>query len=240
MVNDVYSYLAKNSPAEAVVSQFYKEHNPFIATQNKREFTVQVEIRSIVRSGSNDKSWQVLWSEEKEVIPIITCRPMRMTDVALEPGESIMGIHAGDTVRWMFSPSQSMKNGLAVSNIVVKPSQPVISTNLHHINYEHLGTDAELDDLITLCDTCHTQIHAQDIKKKQPVDLFSLPPASEGESKIELFQLALILMRDKSLSASQKWDRYNEACNNCTPPLSVKKYADIWLQAMKVVEDWRF
>ena len=65
-----------------------------------------------------------------EVIPIITCRPMRMTDVALEPGESIMGIHAGDTVRWMFAPSQSMKNGLAVSHIVVKPSQPGISTNL--------------------------------------------------------------------------------------------------------------
>ena len=65
-----------------------------------------------------------------EVIPIITCRPMRMTDVALEPGESIMGIHAGDTVRWIFSPSQSMKNGLSVSHIVVKPSQPGISTNL--------------------------------------------------------------------------------------------------------------
>lgn len=65
-----------------------------------------------------------------EVIPIITCRPMRMTDIALEPGESIMGIHAGDTVRWLFAPSQSMKNGLPVSHIVVKPSQPGISTNL--------------------------------------------------------------------------------------------------------------
>ena len=65
-----------------------------------------------------------------EVIPIITCRPMRMTDVALEPGEAIMGIHAGDTVRWTFAPSQSMKNGLAVSHIIAKPSQPGISTNL--------------------------------------------------------------------------------------------------------------
>ena len=65
-----------------------------------------------------------------EVIPIITCRPMRMTDIALEPGESIMGIHAGDTVRWTFAPSQSMKNGLPVSHIIVKPSQPGISTNL--------------------------------------------------------------------------------------------------------------
>ena len=65
-----------------------------------------------------------------EVVPIITCRPLRMTDVALEPGESITGIHAGDTVRWQFSPSQSMKNGLAVAHIVVKPLQPGISTNL--------------------------------------------------------------------------------------------------------------
>ena len=65
-----------------------------------------------------------------EVIPIITCRPMRMTDIALEPGESITGIHAGDTMRWLFEPSQSIKNGLPVSHIVVKPSQPGISTNL--------------------------------------------------------------------------------------------------------------
>lgn len=65
-----------------------------------------------------------------EVVPVITCRPLRMTDIALEPGEEIMGIHAGDTVRWQFSPSQSMKNGLAVAHIVVKPSQPGISTNL--------------------------------------------------------------------------------------------------------------
>ena len=65
-----------------------------------------------------------------EVVPIITCRPLRMTDIALEPGESIMGIHAGDTTRWQFAPSQSMKNGLSVSYIVVKPLQPGISTNL--------------------------------------------------------------------------------------------------------------
>ena len=65
MVNDVYSYLAKGSAAETFVSHYYQEHNPFVATQDRNRYTVQVEIRSIVRSGSNDKSWQVLWSEEK-------------------------------------------------------------------------------------------------------------------------------------------------------------------------------
>ena len=65
MVNEVYSYLAKGSAAESFVSHYYQEHNPFVATQDRNRYTVQVEIRSIVRSGSNDKSWQVLWSEEK-------------------------------------------------------------------------------------------------------------------------------------------------------------------------------
>ena len=65
MVNEVYSYLAKGSAAESFVSHYYQEHNPFVATQDRNRNTVQVEIRSIVRSGSNDKSWQVLWSEEK-------------------------------------------------------------------------------------------------------------------------------------------------------------------------------
>ncbi len=65
MVNDVYSYLAKGSAAESYVSHYYQEHNPFVATQDRNRYTVQVEIRSIVRSGNTDKSWQVLWSEEK-------------------------------------------------------------------------------------------------------------------------------------------------------------------------------
>ena len=65
MVNEVYSYLAKGSAAESFVSHYYQEHNPFVATQDRNRNTVQVEIRSIVRSGNTDKSWQVLWSEEK-------------------------------------------------------------------------------------------------------------------------------------------------------------------------------
>lgn len=64
------------------------------------------------------------------VVPRITCRPYRVTDIALEPGEEILGIHAGDTVRWLFAPSVSMQNELKVSHIVVKPSMPGISTNL--------------------------------------------------------------------------------------------------------------
>ena len=65
LVNDTYAYLAKGSSAESAVSHFYQEHNPFVAAQDKRQPITQVEIRSIVRAGNSDRSWQILWSEER-------------------------------------------------------------------------------------------------------------------------------------------------------------------------------
>ena len=64
------------------------------------------------------------------VTPRINCRPYRVSDIALEPGEEILGIHAGDTVRWLFAPSVSMQGTLKVSHVIVKPSMPGIATNL--------------------------------------------------------------------------------------------------------------
>lgn len=64
------------------------------------------------------------------IVPRIICRPYRVSDIALEPGEEILGIHAGDTVRWLFSPSVSMQGNMKVSHVIVKPAMPNISTNL--------------------------------------------------------------------------------------------------------------
>ena len=33
---------------------------------------------------------------------------------------------------------------------------------VHHINYEHLGQEGELEDVITLCRKCHAKVHAND------------------------------------------------------------------------------
>ena len=65
LIEDAYAYLEPNSSAANTVTQYYKEHSPFVAAQNKREPTVQVKIRSLLPSGNNDRSWQVLWTEEK-------------------------------------------------------------------------------------------------------------------------------------------------------------------------------
>lgn len=41
-------------------------------------------------------------------------------------------------------------------------------TNLvvHHISYAHLGQPGEVEDLVTLCKACHSEVHEEDIRKR--------------------------------------------------------------------------
>lgn len=41
-----------------------------------------------------------------------------------------------------------------------------INLNVHHISYANLGTDAEMDDIVTLCEKCHEKVHVKDLEKK--------------------------------------------------------------------------
>ncbi|MFC3061639.1 P-type conjugative transfer protein TrbG [Paenirhodobacter populi] len=59
--------------------------------------------------------------------------PGQITDIALEPGESLTGagpIAAGDTARWIIGDSESGSGAAARVHILVKPTRPDIATNL--------------------------------------------------------------------------------------------------------------
>lgn len=62
--------------------------------------------------------------------PKIVCRPMYVTDIMLQPGESVTGVHPGDPVRWQFVPSQSGTGDGVQVHVLVKPLMADISTNL--------------------------------------------------------------------------------------------------------------
>ncbi|MBQ7151414.1 MAG: conjugal transfer protein TrbF [Synergistaceae bacterium] len=59
MVNDVYNYVAKGSAAEASITHYYTEHNPFQMPNTN----VEVEIDSVLGVGEGGTSWQILWVE---------------------------------------------------------------------------------------------------------------------------------------------------------------------------------
>jgi type IV secretion system protein VirB9 len=63
-------------------------------------------------------------------IPKIICRPNRITDIALQPGEKVTAVHAGDTTRWQVNPAKSGTGEGETVHVIIKPLAPDISTNL--------------------------------------------------------------------------------------------------------------
>ncbi|WP_374411878.1 P-type conjugative transfer protein TrbG [Novosphingobium colocasiae] len=63
----------------------------------------------------------------------VYARPGQVTDIALQPGERLVGpgpVASGDTVRWMIGDTVSGTGASEQVHILVKPTRPDIATNL--------------------------------------------------------------------------------------------------------------
>jgi type IV secretion system protein VirB9 len=56
--------------------------------------------------------------------------PGRVSDIALQPGEMLVSVAAGDTLRWIIGDTSSGSGATRRSHILVKPSAAGLSTNL--------------------------------------------------------------------------------------------------------------
>jgi P-type conjugative transfer protein TrbG len=61
--------------------------------------------------------------------PTVFCKPLRITEILLAPGESLEQAAAGDTERWMIQP--------VVGRVLVKPRAAGITTNLIILTARH-------------------------------------------------------------------------------------------------------
>jgi type IV secretion system protein VirB9 len=62
--------------------------------------------------------------------PQVTCAPLRACDIQLQAGEVINNVILGDTVRWIPAPAKTGDGALAVPHVIVKPTEPGLTTNL--------------------------------------------------------------------------------------------------------------
>lgn len=67
--------------------------------------------------------------EEGLVFQIYT-RPGRVTDIVLEPGETLVSVASGDTVRWVIGDTTSGAGAAKRTHILVKPFAAGLATNL--------------------------------------------------------------------------------------------------------------
>jgi P-type conjugative transfer protein TrbG len=73
----------------------------------------------------------VQYAYEPGTLYQVYAQPMRITDIALEPGEKILGQPAsGDVVRWLLALGKSMEGGVEQWHVYLKPTRPELETNL--------------------------------------------------------------------------------------------------------------
>ncbi len=60
----------------------------------------------------------------------VYCAPQQVTDIALQPGEELTSVSAGDTIRWIVGDTVSGAIGGDQVHILVKPTKPSLATNL--------------------------------------------------------------------------------------------------------------
>lgn len=56
--------------------------------------------------------------------------PGRVSDIALQPGESLIAVAAGDTARWVIGDTTSGSGPTRRTHILIKPAEPGLRTNL--------------------------------------------------------------------------------------------------------------
>ncbi len=65
-----------------------------------------------------------------EKLPTLTCSPLHICDIELEPGEKVQNVAIGDQVRWILSPATSGVGANATPHVIIKPTDENISTNM--------------------------------------------------------------------------------------------------------------
>ncbi len=65
-----------------------------------------------------------------ESLPTIICAPLRLCDIALQPGETVKHVRLGDTVRWKTSPASSGPEIAPITHAIIKPLEANLETTL--------------------------------------------------------------------------------------------------------------
>jgi type IV secretion system protein VirB9 len=71
-----------------------------------------------------------VWPYSAGALYQVYASPEKVTDIALQSGEDLVSVSAGDTVRWVIGDTTSGAGNAKQTHILVKPTRPDLKTNL--------------------------------------------------------------------------------------------------------------
>ena len=114
--------------------------DPSLLGGSKPVLTQQEQAGVDVTESWKDKSMETLVSKPGvspstqfrfgESYPSIVCAILQVTDIELQPGETITQINVGDTTRWSIESAKSGSGADQVEHLIVKPRDIGLSTSL--------------------------------------------------------------------------------------------------------------
>ncbi|MBN8905841.1 MAG: P-type conjugative transfer protein TrbG, partial [Rhodospirillales bacterium] len=63
-------------------------------------------------------------------LPTVVCAPLRLCNLALQPGEIVNNVNLGDSVRWKITPSISGAGGTQTTHLIIKPTDAGLVSSL--------------------------------------------------------------------------------------------------------------
>lgn len=63
-------------------------------------------------------------------LPTLICTPLQVCAIRLQAGEMVNDVHVGDSARWRITPSLIGGGSGAITNVIVKPTDAGLTTNL--------------------------------------------------------------------------------------------------------------
>ena len=63
-------------------------------------------------------------------LPTVVCAPLRVCNLALQPGEIVNNVNLGDSVRWKITPSVSGGGGTQTTHLIIKPTDAGLVSSL--------------------------------------------------------------------------------------------------------------
>lgn len=114
------------------LESFYLGENPVLTPSEQQALRISRQWQEASRSklkpvpGPNGEI-QFLFGAMQ---PSIVCAALQVTDIALQPGEKINSVHAGDTARWLIEPAITGTGAASIQHIIIKPMDAGLETSL--------------------------------------------------------------------------------------------------------------
>lgn len=143
-------------PAPAATAQPIAAAPPVVRKRPVPPSPAELRVRAANREATREPATRAfinavqVYSFSEGVLYRLFAAPERVTDIALQPGEAIVSVAAGDTARWTVGDTTSGSGEAKRVHILVKPFAAGLSTNLvitttrraYHLQLESTSTTA--------------------------------------------------------------------------------------------------